>query len=105
MSNSRRNRKKNSNNRRNQMTQNQNQNQSQGLKQKPKPIPQTEVWRSPERPAEVGRRHTTSKSGASKRLRFSPTAWAKLLFLRDIGDTEVGGFGITPADDLLFVED
>lgn len=38
-------------------------------------------------------------------LRFSPTAWAKLLFLRDAGDTEIGGFGIAPADDLLFVED
>ena len=38
-------------------------------------------------------------------LRFSPTAWAKLLFLRDLGDTEVGGFGISAADDLLFVED
>ena len=38
-------------------------------------------------------------------LRFSPTAWAKLLYLRDVGDTEVGGFGITAADDLLFVED
>jgi proteasome lid subunit RPN8/RPN11 len=38
-------------------------------------------------------------------MRFSPTAWAKLLFLRDRGPTEVGGFGITPADDLLYVED
>lgn len=38
-------------------------------------------------------------------LRFSPTAWAKLLFLRDAGDTEVGGFGISAADDLLLVED
>ena len=38
-------------------------------------------------------------------LRFSPTAWAKLLFLRDAGDTEIGGFGISAADDLLFVED
>jgi len=38
-------------------------------------------------------------------LRLSPYAWAKLLFLRDFGLTEVGGFGITPADDLLFVED
>jgi hypothetical protein len=38
-------------------------------------------------------------------LRFSPTAWAKLLFLRDAGDTEIGGFGIAPSDDLLFVED
>ena len=38
-------------------------------------------------------------------LRFSPYAWAKLLFLRDVGETEVGGFGITRADDLLLVED
>lgn len=38
-------------------------------------------------------------------LRFSPTAWAKLLYFRDRGDTEIGGFGITPVDDLLYVED
>ena len=38
-------------------------------------------------------------------LRFSPTAWAKLLFLRDYGETEVGGFGITASEDLLFVRD
>lgn len=38
-------------------------------------------------------------------LRFSPTAWAKLLYLRDAGATEIGGFGITTPDDLLRVED
>lgn len=38
-------------------------------------------------------------------MRLSPYAWAKLLFLRDFGPTEVGVFGITRADDLLFVED
>ena len=38
-------------------------------------------------------------------LRFSPTAWAKLRFCRDVTDNEVGGFGITKADDLLFVTD
>jgi len=38
-------------------------------------------------------------------LRFSPTAWAKLLCFRDQGTTEVGGFGVTPADDLLFIEE
>jgi proteasome lid subunit RPN8/RPN11 len=38
-------------------------------------------------------------------LRFSPYAWAKLLFFRDRGPTEIGGFGITTADDLLYVED
>jgi proteasome lid subunit RPN8/RPN11 len=36
-------------------------------------------------------------------LRFSPTAWAKLLYFRDRSDNEVGGFGITEPDDLLFV--
>jgi hypothetical protein len=38
-------------------------------------------------------------------LRFSPTAWAKLLHLRDLGRTEVGGFGISASDDLLRIED
>ena len=27
------------------------------------------------------------------------------MFLRDLGPTEIGGFGIAPADDLLYVED
>jgi hypothetical protein len=38
-------------------------------------------------------------------LRLSPTAWAKLLFFRDAGDSEVGGFGIAAANDLLYLED
>ena len=38
-------------------------------------------------------------------LRFSPTAWAKLLYFRDKTDNEVGGFGITPANNLLYVTD
>jgi hypothetical protein len=38
-------------------------------------------------------------------LRFSPTAWAKLLFLRDAGETEVGGFGISAAENLLLIKD
>lgn len=38
-------------------------------------------------------------------LRFSPTAWAKLLYFRNKSDNEVGGFGITKADDLLSVID
>ena len=38
-------------------------------------------------------------------LRFSPTAWSKLLFLRDAGDTEIGAFGISEPQDLLFIED
>lgn len=45
------------------------------------------------------------KSDRPKRLalRFSPTAWAKLLYFRDKSDNEVGGFGITKPDDLLSV--
>jgi proteasome lid subunit RPN8/RPN11 len=38
-------------------------------------------------------------------LRFSPTAWAKLLYFRDRSDNEVGGFGITEPDDLLYVRE
>jgi len=38
-------------------------------------------------------------------LRFSPTAWAKLVYFRDHGDTEIGGFGVTPIQDLVFIED
>ncbi len=38
-------------------------------------------------------------------LRFGPTAWAKLLYLRDKSENEVGGFGITDADDLLYIQD
>ena len=38
-------------------------------------------------------------------LRLTPYAWAKLLRLRDLGDTEVGGFGMSAANDLLLVED
>jgi proteasome lid subunit RPN8/RPN11 len=37
-------------------------------------------------------------------LRFSPTGWAKLLYFRDAGLSEVGGFGISAADDLLYIE-
>lgn len=40
-----------------------------------------------------------------QKLRFTPYAWAKLKFLRDVGETEVGGFGISHADDPLLVED
>ena len=38
-------------------------------------------------------------------MKFSPYAWAKLMYMRDRGECEVGGFGITRADDFLFIED
>jgi hypothetical protein len=51
------------------------------------------------------KRDRTASTAPAAALRFTPTAWAKLLCLRDSGETEVGGFGIAPADDLLCVED
>ena len=39
------------------------------------------------------------------KLRFSPYAWAKLLYLRDAGNTEVGAFGIGMPDDPLAIID
>ena len=50
-------------------------------------------------------RSNRNLSATRPKLRFSPTAWAKLLCLRDLGPTEVGGFGITDASDLLNVRD
>lgn len=38
-------------------------------------------------------------------LRFTPYAFAKLAYLRDKGDTEVGGYGISDAQDPLLVID
>ena len=38
-------------------------------------------------------------------LRFSPYAWAKLVYLRDRGETEIGGFGLSAEDDPLAVID
>lgn len=40
-----------------------------------------------------------------QKIRFTPYAWAKLIFLRDIGGTEVGGFGISHEHDPLLIED
>jgi proteasome lid subunit RPN8/RPN11 len=38
-------------------------------------------------------------------LRFTPYAWARLLILRDAGDTEIGAFGLTRPNDPLLIED
>ncbi|QDT86373.1 hypothetical protein [Gimesia chilikensis] len=38
-------------------------------------------------------------------MKFSPYAWAKLIYLRDRGMTEVGGFGITDPGQPRFVKD
>lgn len=46
-----------------------------------------------------------SQKPAKQVLTFSLYAWAKLLFMRDIGQTEVGCFGITLEHDLFYVQD
>ena len=38
-------------------------------------------------------------------LRFTPYAWAKLQYFCHRGETEIGGFGVTAADDPLLIED
>src|ERR1019366_6779272 len=38
-------------------------------------------------------------------LTFAPLAWLKLQFFCHLGETEIGGFGITAKDDPLYVED
>ena len=53
----------------------------------------------------------TAKTRSQKRtpsvpvLRFTPLAWAKLVFLRDCGRSEIGGFGISSFDDPMLVQD
>lgn len=60
---------------------------------------------APNQPRLEKRRPLRRASARQPCLRFSPTAWAKLLYLRDCGDSEVGGFAVTAASDLLLVEE
>jgi len=50
-------------------------------------------------------RRTRQKRFRKPTLTFSPTAWSKLRFLRDLGPTEIGAFGIAPPGNLLRVEE
>ena len=50
-------------------------------------------------------RQKRPKQRKRRPLRFSPYAWAKLIYMRDRGPTEVGGFGITETADPRFVTD
>src|SRR3989442_176099 len=38
-------------------------------------------------------------------LTFAPLAWLKLAFFCHLGDTEIGGFGVTAKEDRLYVKD
>lgn len=69
----------------------------------PEPIVAVQIPRRRRNRASTQRRdHRRSSQPV---LRFSPTAWAKLHFFCHRGDTEIGGFGVTRADDLLVVEE
>jgi hypothetical protein len=50
-------------------------------------------------------KHHPRKRRLNLSLRFSPTAWAKLLFFRDKSPDEIGGFGISDPDDLLYIRE
>jgi hypothetical protein len=50
-------------------------------------------------------RLTQRYAQAALPLRLTPYAWAKLLFLRDAGPTEIGGFAISAESNLLLIED
>jgi len=82
------------------------------------PAPKTQETPAPKQTAqsakaEASHNTPTAKESKPRRLaskpdpvlRFSPTAWAKLLFFRDHGNNEIGGFGVTARDDLLLVQD
>lgn len=45
------------------------------------------------------------QSRPSLQLTFAPLAWLKLQYFCHAGNTEVGGFGIASANNLLYVED
>lgn len=50
-------------------------------------------------------RRRLERPAGRQALRFSPTVWAKLLFWRDCGPTEIGAFGISDPEDLLLIQD
>jgi len=58
------------------------------------------VKRPKRRPAPPSR-----SQAPTPRLRLTPYAWSKLVYLRDLGATEIGGFGISSVDDPLLIQD
>jgi proteasome lid subunit RPN8/RPN11 len=63
------------------------------------------IVKNKERKITIMKNKKINQRNQRPQLRFSPTAWAKLLFMRDMTDNEVAGFGITEADDLLLVKE
>ena len=69
----------------------------------PTTLPSKSESKQPEKAPQKPRRIV--QPPAAPVLRFSPVAWAKLLYFRDRQETEVGGFAVTSPSDLLKVED
>lgn len=44
-------------------------------------------------------------SESPQALTFAPLAWLKLQYFCHAGETEIGGFGVSAANDLLYIED
>lgn len=63
--------------------------------------PQPEKKKSPRGKPRLVRRPPQQQPA----LRITPYAWAKLVYLRDAGPTEIGGFGISAPGDALLIED
>lgn len=57
------------------------------------------------KPTRKNRPWTYEPPKPSAALKFTPAAWSKLIYFRDSGRSEVGGFGISAADDPLLVTD
>jgi len=55
--------------------------------------------------ATPAKKQLKSRDNPVNTLRFSPTAWSKLMWFRDRGSTEIGGFGISIKEEPLYVLD
>jgi hypothetical protein len=83
-------------------------------REKTEPVPEKATTSAPTpttppddktKPSSPSRRRREIQRPQPPVLRFTPTAWAKLQFFCHAGETEIGGFGITPSWDLLLVEE
>src|SRR5947209_20174387 len=65
--------------------------------------PKATLTQTPARLTSPQRR--TRFDDGERQLIFAPLAWLKLRLLLHGGDTEIGAFGISSEDDLLYIED
>jgi hypothetical protein len=68
------------------------------------PMTNQMIQRHSRQPAQLSRQRARRRPKRPP-LRLTPYAWSKLLALRDLDETEVGGFGVSSPHDLLLIED